>query len=170
MSYHHAVQQLFELQANEDKWTSGPIMIPVAKSVQDECTEIIDITLTIGYKKRMKLKACGVAEDRYWLHPSLNTNSADFRQNKIHPIFALACHSAGFNIHAEYCSRKNNKFPNILFSCVKGKDRNEVKEAEYTSKRPRNVKKPHQAAIPRSTRTLVPRHSKVSISFSSLLG
>ena len=111
------------------------------------------------------MKACHGAEDRYWLHPSLNTNSADFRQNKIHPIFARACHSAGFNIHAEYCNRKNNTFPNILFSCVKGKDRNEVKEAEYTSKRPRNVKNPHQAAIPRSTRTLAPRHSKCPFRF-----
>ena len=55
LSYTYAVQQLLGLQANKEKWTSGPIMVTVSKLLDDDLKEMIVITLTLGHKKRMSV-------------------------------------------------------------------------------------------------------------------
>ena len=149
LSFRSAVEKLLDIQNDAKKWKAGPISISVATSLTDDNPKIINISDTIGHGKYAPRKGKRNDSNCYWLPSTLNENNDDVRQTLIHPMFVLACREAGFIVHAEY----EPSMQAIRFSCKRGKRHDEAKQKKYLAGKPRNVRDPAQAPIPRKRKT-----------------
>lgn len=100
-SYSSALSDFFQLHSEAEHWQADTINITVAKSLDDDTPQNINISSTIGKNKNVPKPSKRNNNNCYWLQKSLNQNNAAFRQKHIHPMFVLACHASGFNIHGD---------------------------------------------------------------------
>ncbi len=147
-SYSDSISRIYDIHDKAKSWTSGPIHIIVATSMANDLPLKINLTETLGHRKRVPKANKRGDHNCYWLHSSINENNEDFRRHNIHPLFATACWHAGFLIHAEYDAEDKC----IRFECFHSKHHNEERETEYRKNRERNVKDPDKPPIPRNWR------------------
>ena len=153
VSYADSISKLASLQTEALKWKCGPIAINVATKLNDDTLKEINLTQTVGYKnKRVPNPDKRSDANCYWLPTFFNQNEETFRIKHIYPIFVRACRDAGFKVTPSY----DPKTKYVTFKCFRGKYHDEEKSKEYVASRPRNVRCPDKAPVPRGRKTQRP--------------
>ena len=135
MKFNESMQKLQEMLQNEaEAWQTGPLMIKIARSLNDNTEDELDLSTTIGHNKRRPKTPTDA--NSYWLPKEVNQNTQDFRGEIIHTIFYRACHLAGFHIKANWIQSEGC----ILFTCNRNRYHNEDGNRDQYDKKPRHVK------------------------------
>ena len=105
-TYAECLASLFKEQHDKYHWKSSEIIIPVATSMTDSTSRLVNIADTIGYHKRTPPPIARNDQTCYWMSPQFNTNTQHSRKNHLYPLLVKACHEAGFKVVCQYVSNR----------------------------------------------------------------
>ena len=151
-SYTQSLSDLFNKQTQALDWCTGAINITVATSSINNLPRAINLSDTIGHGKNCPKGLHRSDQTCYWMQNHINQNTDVFRQQVIHPLFARACHLAGFIIHGSYDSR----YQAIIFRCRMGLFHREEYDRIFRASRPRQVKNSDNPPVERVRRAQRP--------------
>ena len=80
-TYAECLASLFKEQHDKYHWKSSEIIIPVATSMTDSTSRLVNIADTIGFNKRTPLPLARNDQTCYWMSPQLGTNTKESRKN-----------------------------------------------------------------------------------------
>ena len=115
--FNNNLDTLWKVHKQRLVWESGPILLKVAESLQNDTIITINLTPTIGQVRQPH--ANHLFHDQfYWLSKDYCLNDPEYRTKIIVPLFVQACAKAGFNI----CSKGWEGRSNCLkFMCIRGR-------------------------------------------------
>jgi hypothetical protein len=105
-TYAECLASLFKEQHDKYHWKSSEIIIPVATSMTDSTSRLVNIADTIGFNKRTPLPLARNDQTCYWMSPQFDTNTQHSRKNHLYPLLVKACHEAGFKVVCQYNSNR----------------------------------------------------------------
>ena len=152
--YHDKLQLIAQLNKEKESWCTGSIIIPMAKSLDDDSIVDVDISPTLGHNKRAN-KEERSNDNCYWLPKFFNANTHMFRMTHIFPIVINACKNAGFKVRGKYIKAASK----VRFSCCHGFIHQEQMNKKYVEAKyvkmnkvlQKSRKKKTQLPIPSST-------------------
>ena len=110
-----------------EEWKSGKIEINVATSMSNNTPKTVDLTSSIGHKKRRPKRP---DDTNSWFLPSyINQNNEGSRVKDIYPMLVSACAKVGFKVHCEY----HRRLRSILVECCRAKFHNEERNKKHNA-------------------------------------
>jgi len=156
-----SLQNLLRQKEDANSWTSPPILIYVAESLDSNTIIQIDIAETlVGRDKGRNVPSPEKRNDDncYWFSKIVDSNDEKFREEKITPEIKAACRRAGFTVNCKYKKMENDNGC-IEVKCFRATYFSEEKSTAHNEKKKRTSKS-NTAPKKNRKKTMKPIHGQ----------